>query len=143
MRHVGYCRDQAFRITAAMTAIVCHRLALLGAVLAFALAGCAPKVEMAQRGTPSKTLLSCAGSGGTLQARGRAQQMICVHPYADAGKRCSAKKDCQGRCIADGSTGALPKLGQPATGRCQADDRLFGCYAEVDGGKAKATICVD
>jgi hypothetical protein len=123
--------------------IISRRLALMSAALAFALTGCAPKVEMAQRGIPSKTLLSCANSGGTLQARGRSRQMICVHPYGDAGKSCSAKKDCQGRCIADGSAGELPKLGAPATGRCQADDRLFGCYAEVDGGKAKAAICVD
>ena len=118
-------------------------LALLGATLALALTGCTPAVEMAQRGTPSKTLLSCANSGGTLQARGRSRQMICVHPYGDAGKSCSSKKDCQGRCIADRTDGELPKLGDAVAGRCEADNRLFGCYAEVEGGKAKAAICVD
>ena len=117
--------------------------ALLVGAFALGLTGCAPKVEMAGRGTPSKTLLRCAQSGGSLQARGKLQQMICVHPFADAGKSCSAKSDCQGRCIADGSMGELPKLGQPAVGRCQADDRLFGCHAEIDNGKAKAAICID
>jgi hypothetical protein len=119
------------------------RSALLGAALVLILSGCAPKVEMATRGTPSRTLLRCADSGGTLQARGRAQQMICVHQYSDAGKSCSSRSDCQGRCIAEPSENGLPKLGVPATGRCEPDNKLFGCYAEVDGGKAKAAICVD
>lgn len=116
---------------------------LLSGALALGLGGCAPKVEMATRGRPSTTLLQCAQSGGTLQARGKLQQMVCVHAYSDAGKSCSAKSDCQGRCISNKADGSLPELGEAVPGRCQADNRLFGCYAEVDGGKAKAAICVD
>lgn len=116
--------------------------ALLAAVLALSLSGCQQDLSMTQMG-PSRELQSCASSGGMIQARGRLGTPMCVHPYSDAGKSCSDKSDCQGRCLADPGADGLPKLGEAATGRCQADDKLFGCYAELRDGKARAAICVD
>lgn len=119
------------------------RFALLAAAFALVASGCSPDVSMTRAG-PSRELQSCAKSGGTLEARGKLRTPICVHPYSDGGRSCSGKADCKGRCIAErGSEGGLPEAGSAVLGRCQADDKLFGCYAEVEGGKARGGICVD
>lgn len=87
---------------------------------------------------------ACEQSGGTVQRRGRIGMEQCVHRFADAGKTCTDTSQCEGKCVA--SAGAVspdkPAAG-PITGQCQADDKLYGCYAEVVGGKAPAAICVD
>ncbi|MCW2362100.1 MULTISPECIES: hypothetical protein [Sphingobium] len=119
------------------------RIGLASAALALALGGCAPRIGLVD-GVPSSELNSCARQGGSLQARGRAQTVMCVVPYADAGKSCASKKDCQGRCLAQpGKNGALPLDEQKAPGRCQADNKLFGCFAELDGGKVVRSMCID
>ncbi len=117
----------------------------LGLLLAtLALAGCQQDLKMSNNGgVPSLDLRACAVSGGTVEARGKLRAPICVHPYSDAGKSCAGKKDCQGRCLANEGPGGLPKLGEATAGHCQPDDRLFGCHAEVEGGKAKSAVCVD
>ncbi len=123
--------------------MIASRFALMGLVVALGLGGCSPDVSMTNRG-PSRELQSCANAGGTLQARGKLRTPVCVHPYSDGGRRCTGKADCKGRCIAEPrSEGGLPEAGTAVLGRCQADDKLFGCYAEVEGGKAKGGICVD
>lgn len=83
---------------------------------------------------------ACTSGGGTVQRRGRMQAESCVHAFADAGKQCSDSAQCQGKCL--GSAGDTASTAA-VTGQCQADDRLFGCYAEVKGGKAVNAICVD
>lgn len=120
-------------------------LALLGLACALALGGCQSDLKMSEvRGTvPSRDLQMCASQGGRIESRGKLGRPVCVHPYSDAGKACSGKSDCKGRCLANEGPGGLPKLGDATGGHCQADDRLFGCYAEVEGGKAKSAICVD
>ena len=91
---------------------------LLGAALALALSGCQQDLKMANNGgIPSRDLRNCAVSGGTIQSRGKAQIPTCVYPYSDAGKSCSGKKDCQGRCLANEGPGGLPKLGDATGGR--------------------------
>jgi len=118
-------------------------LALLGAALLLALGGCGGQdIAMTSYG-PSKAMQICVNSGGTLQARGKSGRVTCVHPYADAGRSCTSSADCQGRCLADRGPDGLPTLGAQTPGHCQADDRLYGCYAQVEGGKARAAICVD
>ena len=119
--------------------------ALVSMVCALVLGGCQPDLKMSEvRGTvPSRDLQMCASQGGRIESRGKLGRPVCVHPYSDAGKACSGKADCKGRCLANEGPGGLPKLGEATGGHCQADDRLFGCYAEVEGGKAKAAICVD
>lgn len=94
-------------------------------------------------GTGRVDAASCQAAGGFLAQRGKLQSQICVHPYADAGKACRDSQECDGKCVT--SAGAEP--GEPAdgqiVGQCQADDALFGCYAEVVDGKRVRAICVD
>ncbi|MBB3990144.1 hypothetical protein [Croceicoccus naphthovorans] len=92
---------------------------------------------MAEDGDPNGA--ACEAAGGFLDRRGRAQTLMCVHPYADAGKACTDNQQCDGKCVAavdDGPDGEV-------VGTCQADDALFGCYAEVVDGKLVRAICVD
>ena len=89
--------------------------------------------------TASVDAESCSAAGGFLDRRGRAQTLMCVHPYADAGNDCTDNQQCDGKCIApvdDGPDGEV-------VGSCQADDALFGCYAEVVDSKLVRAICVD
>ncbi|MDF2638302.1 MAG: hypothetical protein K0R64_1286 [Novosphingobium lindaniclasticum] len=136
------------------------RTVLVAAFGAFALAGCAPQDgpqpptppaggETAQnqsyddglgRDMNAADRAACEAAGGTVQRRGRLGMEQCVHAYADAGKQCTDSAQCQGKCV--GSAGAVSP-DKAASGICQADDRLYGCYAEVRNGKAVAAICVD
>ncbi|QCI92707.1 hypothetical protein [Novosphingobium sp. EMRT-2] len=119
------------------------RRLLISLVACQALAACAPaKAPTAPSAPVAQSGPSCAASGGFLERRGRLGAELCVHRYADAGKACHDKADCQGRCIAD-REGGLPAAGEPASGKCQADDRLFGCFAEVRDGKAQPGLCID
>ncbi|QZD89960.1 hypothetical protein K3148_00655 [Qipengyuania aurantiaca] len=83
----------------------------------------------------------CEEQGGTVEKRGMAQIEQCVTPYADAGKACTDGDQCEGRCIAEGQVGSPP--GEPVTGICQRDDRLFGCFGIVEDGTIEAGLCVD
>ena len=114
------------------------RILALTAVAALLLSACAPT---AQPAAPSAENLAsaCAAKGGAIQPVGRAQIPTCVIPYADAGKACTDKAQCEGACILEGNietTGAV-------AGTCQKTNRQFGCYAKVVNGKATAAICVD
>ena len=112
------------------------RLAAEGLALS-ALAACAPATPVVAP-TAQSAEAACAARGGALQPVGRLQRLTCVVPYADAGKTCSDKADCQGACIAEGN------LDTPATtGQCQKSNVQFGCYAKLVNGKATAAICVD
>jgi len=82
---------------------------------------------------------ACKAAGGFLDRRGRLGTLMCVHPYADAGQACTDNQQCDGKCVTapdDGPDGEV-------VGQCQADDALFGCYAEVVSGKVVRAICVD
>ncbi len=111
-------------------------------LLVLALSGCSSEVRL-ERGTPTPEVLACARTGGSLEARGKRGLLMCVHPFGDAGKSCRSSSDCQGRCLATGGDNGLPKVGEAAAGQCQADDRLFGCFAELKDGKVKSSMCVD
>lgn len=101
------------------------------------LAACAP--APAPQPAAQSADASCAARGGTLQPVGRLQRQTCVVPYADAGKTCSDKADCQGACIAEGNLEAQGAV----TGQCQKTNVQFGCYAKIVDGKATGAICVD
>ena len=112
-------------------------------VLALALGSCSSGVKL-ETGVPAIAMRDCASSGGTLAPRGKKQEAVCVHPYPDAGKSCSSSSQCGGRCIAKvNADGSLPKIGESAAGMCQADDKLFGCFAELKNGKVSASMCID
>jgi putative hemolysin len=109
-----------------------------------ALAACAPKTETADLRPAPDTPLSaeqCAARGGTMKPVGRMQTLRCAIPYADAGRTCDDKSDCEGQCLADNAV-AEPPAGR-VTGKCQADNLLFGCLSAIDGGRVTSTICVD
>jgi hypothetical protein len=83
---------------------------------------------------------ACTAAGGKVSRRGRLGTDYCVTALADAGKVCSDKADCTGKCIGAATAAA----GSAVTGTCQPDNGpLFGCYSTVVGGKATAAICVD
>lgn len=100
------------------------------------LSACAPT---AVAPSPEATEASCAARGGVIQRGGKLQLPTCVTPYADAGKSCTDKSQCQGACIVEGNL--EPQSG--VTGQCQKTDRQFGCYAKVENGKTVGAICVD
>ncbi|WP_299307412.1 hypothetical protein [uncultured Croceicoccus sp.] len=81
---------------------------------------------------------ACEASGGHVDRRGRGQFETCVHPYGDAGQSCTDNQQCDGKCVAEPDAGMTGVVGE-----CQADDALFGCYAEVVDGAAVRAICVD
>lgn len=87
----------------------------------------------------------CKAQGGSIQGVGMFGMPSCVIPYADGGKVCSDDTDCQGRCIVELGHPGEPDLkpGDALTGQCQKDTALFGCYAEIVGGKVEHSICVD
>ena len=117
----------------------------LAAVVALSLVAgsCAPQDMVVTREGISPAMRSCAAGGGFLEARGRRQTLMCVHRFNDAGKSCTTKSDCSGKCLAEPGENGLPAAGTPAKGRCQADDRLFGCHAEIVNGKARPGLCID
>jgi len=132
------------------------RTVLVAAFGALALVGCAPQDgpqpptppsggEKGQNQSYSRDMsaadrAACQAEDGTVQRRGMLGMEQCVHAYADAGKQCTDSAQCQGKCV--GSAGAVSP-DKSASGTCQADDRLYGCYAEVRQGRAVAAICVD
>ena len=105
---------------------------LAAAVLALATAGAfaAEPVLDAQR---------CAAQGGTWLDGVE----LCVFvTYDDAGKPCTDKADCQGKCLAlDIHT--PPPASDPETGACAKDSKLLGCKAEILKGVRQSVICRD
>jgi hypothetical protein len=82
---------------------------------------------------------ACAAKGGSIQPVGKAQIPVCVTPYADAGKACTDKSQCQGACVLEGNLEAhgpghrrLPEDRPPVRLLRQGRER------QVDGA-----ICVD
>jgi len=109
------------------------------------LAACAPKTDSSEALQPSAdaplTAEQCVAKGGTMRPAGRMQTMRCAIPYADAGKTCDDKSDCEGQCLAENAVAETPPGG--ITGKCQADNLLFGCLSAINGGRVTSTICVD
>ena len=83
---------------------------------------------------------ACRAAGGQVRGVGMFATPACVVPYADAGKACRDKSDCQGRCIVMETRVAE---GTPIAGTCQPNDQLFGCWVEVVEGRVHGGMCVD
>lgn len=83
---------------------------------------------------------ACDAAGGEVRQEGMLGMYRCVKPYADAGKSCRGKADCEGQCRFDGDA---PADGADVIGTCQVNDSPFGCYSEVEDGKLTGGICVD
>ncbi len=71
----------------------------------------------------------------------------CIVPFSDAGRPCSSKADCQGRCLVggEGSPNSLiqNRTGSSLRGQCERTNKTFGCYGAIEGGKLVQTICED
>lgn len=138
---VSYVRDPPI----AETAVLNHHRRVIArfAPLLILLAGSCAPVEREAAREDAPTAAQCAARGAFLDHRGMFDTAMCVTPFPDAGKVCSDKADCAGRCILDRDAAVGKSVGSEATGRCQADDALFGCHADVVGGKMMRTICED
>lgn len=77
----------------------------------------------------------CRAQGG-YESRAPFGSPFCQFRYSDAGKSCSGKTDCQGRCLFyfDGQSHE-PKVGDSVAGTCEAERSSFGCYGTVEAGK--------
>jgi len=113
----------------------------ISALVAFAaLTACAPSTPAPTPLTASQNLeASCTARGGKIQHVGRIQMPTCVVPFADAGKACTDKAQCQGDCILEGN---MEDKGS-VTGQCQQSNVQFGCFARVVNGQATRAMCVD
>jgi hypothetical protein len=70
---------------------------------------------------------------------------MCVIPFKDAGRACSGKADCEGKCFASPGVGQRElRVGMAVKGQCQSENFEFGCLARVEDGKlATAFMCTD
>lgn len=83
---------------------------------------------------------ACLAKGGHIGYYGMFGTPVCAIAFADAGKTCSDKADCQGRCLVENSE---LEVGSAASGKCEADDHTDGCYAEVRQGKVGGGMCFE
>lgn len=104
------------------------------------LTACAPTASgPAPAPTAEVSQAACAARGGVIQRGGRLQLPTCVTPYADAGKACNDKAQCEGACILEGNLEPQTSV----TGQCQKTSVQFGCFARVVDGKTTGAICID
>lgn len=83
----------------------------------------------------------CPKPGQKPMKRGLLGAMICVKPYNDAGKACSGKSDCAGRCVATRMPkGVPPTVGAKVNGVCEAESPSLGCLAEIEKGRLKTPM---
>jgi hypothetical protein len=105
-----------------------------------------PPVEpIVQTVDPSRTptekqVADCAKRGGSLIRGGMRGAYHCVVKFADGGKTCDDKSQCQGQCV---SYRFDHHYGQKGTGICQYNSSPFGCYATVTNGEVGGVRCVD
>ena len=81
----------------------------------------------------------CARAGGAIRRVGLMNMPYCVIPMPDAGKVCTDKADCTGRCIQFD----ISRVGKSTTGVCQRENVQFGCFSEVKDGRAQPALCAD
>jgi hypothetical protein len=74
---------------------------------------------------------ACKAKGG-YESKGGFGEPFCQFRYSDGGKVCTGKADCQGSCLTDDQAPA----GTPVVGHCTAEQSVFGCYGDVEAGKA-------
>lgn len=82
----------------------------------------------------------CRTEGGSVRGVGMFGTPACVKPFADAGRACSDKSECEGLCeAADDAV-----IGSRSAGTCQKDTHdFYGCYNEVKQGLVIGGMCFD
>lgn len=113
---------------------------ILAAALALVMVSCAPAPPPVVTST-GPDVAACTAKRGTVRPVCRMQNLACVISYADAGKACSDKSDCQGRCLYKGEAPADPAA--TVTGQCQATSDPCGCFTTVVKGHPGPGMCVD
>lgn len=82
----------------------------------------------------------CRSEGGAVRGVGIFGTAACVKRFADAGKICSDKSQCQGLCKAPESS----IVGSRSIGTCQEDTHdIYGCYDKVEQGIVVGGVCLD
>ncbi|MBR7619162.1 hypothetical protein JKL49_07140 [Phenylobacterium sp. 20VBR1] len=112
---------------------------ILAAALALVMVSCAPAPPPPISTGPD--VAQCTAKGGTVRPVCRMQNLACVISHTDAGKTCSDKSDCQGRCLYTGEAPADPAT--VVTGQCQATSDPCGCFTTVVKGHVGPGMCVD
>ncbi|MGE3475063.1 MAG: SUMF1/EgtB/PvdO family nonheme iron enzyme [Rhodospirillaceae bacterium] len=101
-----------------------------------------PRAPSAEVDAQVAKVTTCLAEGGHMQLAGFARNVLCIKPYADAGKTCSDESECEGGCMFERGM-KMPPAGQPAMGVCKRDNYSFGCRTYVKGGKVIPGPCVD
>lgn len=115
-------------------------ITVFGGALLLASLSASPATAAAPTATPGPHSV-CPKPGQKPMKRGLIGSMICVTPYRDAGKACSSKSDCAGRCVAARMPkGVPPVVGAKVKGVCEAESPSFGCLAEVEKGRLKTPM---
>ncbi|RCL89640.1 hypothetical protein [Hyphomonas sp.] len=100
------------------------------------------KIQFAGEKATGAERAACESAGGRVARDGMRGWEQCIQPFEDAGKACADNADCIGQCrLSLGDD--MPEAGKPVTGKCQATDSPFGCYATVENGRATPALCVD
>lgn len=106
-------------------------------VLAAVLALAAPQAQ-----PRTSTTAACAAKGGTVRPVCMSRTLTCVAPYPDAGRPCTDKSQCKGKCFLTGPYPRSP-LTTKVVGRCQRNDDPCGCFSTIVKGRVAGGICVD
>jgi hypothetical protein len=114
--------------------------AVLGVVIAGSCGGPPTRLDVSKR-------RACVAQGG-YESRSAFGFPICQFRYADGGKACTDKADCEGKCrlSVDGPPQKpIPEPSQLAKGVCQSEHYSPGCFAIIEGGKVTAAgaFCED
>jgi hypothetical protein len=105
-----------------------------------ALASCAPSASRSQ--VPNRTEVArCLEGGGSYQQVGMFGSWSCVVAYPDGGRSCTDGSQCAGACISE--VDPLPQEGDAVQGACQRTSAQFGCFAAIETGRARHSVCVD
>jgi len=117
------------------------KLAAVCIVMLIGLGSCAEKRRKVLSAVEAQ---QCRAQGG-YESRAPFGTPICQIRYADAGKTCTGKADCFGRCLSDAPDNASAlAVGTSVAGRCEAAKQTFGCHARVEDGKlAEPYYCED
>jgi hypothetical protein len=90
----------------------------------------------------SAALDGCAERGGA-PTSGPFKERYCRVPYADGGRACTDKSQCQGACIVLGGVAKTQPAAARVFGVCETANVQYGCFSLVEHGAAVQTICVD
>ena len=116
---------------------------ILAALLTFVMlnANASPDTRTASdKKLTAAEIQKCKEDGGVVKNVGLMQIPKCVITYADAGKACKNSSECTKSCITMKSD---IQLGAKASGECQHDNALYGCYSVIEDGVAGPRMCAD